>query len=1078
MTAARAQATRATSGRAIAVPAEGPRRSLVDVVCGRARAHPTRVAIAAPRGTLTYRDLDERSAAFAVRLRDAGAGQGRLVAVCLDRSPELVVALLAVWRTGAAYLPLDPADPPARRARILADSAPVALVTDSAENVAGAHVPVVHYDDASMPSPRSAGRAALRTNDLAYVIYTSGSTGEPKGVMVEHHGLENLVRWHQRAFTVTAHDRATLIASPAFDASVWELWPYLGAGAGVHVPDADLRLEPERLRDWLIREQITVSFVPTPLAHELLQLPWPEHGALRALLTGGDALRSYQPAGFGARLVNNYGPTEATVVTTSGDVPPEPIGLHGVTIAPDIGRAIANVRVSVLDAQLRRVPNGVEGELAISGSGVARGYLRRPGITADRFRPDPFSRRPGARMYLTGDRGRLQEDGTVRFLGRSDDQVKIRGYRVELGEIERALVAHPAVNDCAVVARESGYERELTAFVALGNATVPPESELREFLRTRLPAPMIPRVFTFVRALPRTTSGKIDRAVLAGPPVGLGAAIPLDSDRSAQGPPAARVAASRPLDPSTSLKVAREWCAVLGVAQVEDDDDFFDVGGHSLLASRLVRRLRDALDVDLPVRAIFDAPTFGELVARVSDNPRRVPRLVDGSATVGSDVIERAPASFGQQWLWFLEQLYQGTGAYNVPLALHLLGEVDADALGSAVRDVVERQPALRTRFEESSSDLWQICDASIVDIQMIELDDVVLSSRSLTRLSELASAPFDLRAGPPLRVFWCRYARAESVVLFAMHHIACDAWSNDVILKEFAQCYEAHVRKVDPVLAPVLPGAGAADFARRERQRLASDELQSSVAFWRRALLGAPSALRLPPIEPRSEDHQQHTDSIGGASIITTLTREQRGRVELVKRQLRLTSFIAYFALYQIALWRTLGEKDIVIGAPMTIRDSSSLDETVGFFLNMVPLRVQLEPSEAMRVVVERARQTVLEAFEHVYVPLARIVQEVRPARVPGRTPLFQTAFVHQSTQREAFDLAGVRARRFEVPMPTSKFDLSLTVDESDLDTELRLEYRPELVPVSLAREVLGEYVRLLREPLDLARPIASVVA
>ena len=565
--------------------------SLPELVARRAAETPEALAATAGSQTLSYGELDGRANRLAWYLRSLGVGQDVVVGLCLPRCLDMVVGALGILKAGGAYLPIDPAWPPDRIAFVLEDArSPVLIINASlARQIPNLRQVIVDPGAREITGQSDAmPHAKIRRDDLAYVIYTSGSTGQPKGVEIPHGGLINLVSWHCEAFSLTFADRASHLAGLGFDAAVWELWPYLAAGASVHLVDEFNRTTAELLRDWLAAHRITISFVPTPLAEELLRLKWPENTALRVMLTGGDTLHHYPPAGLPFVLVNNYGPSECTVVATSGAISP---ARYDGTLPP-IGRPIVNNQILLLNDQRLPVPPGAVGEIYIAGAGLARGYRNRPELTAKKFIPDPFA--PGGRLYKTGDLARLLPDGAFAFLGRIDEQIKIRGFRIEPNEIVCALKQHPAVRESLVIAREdSSGDKRLVAYLVLGTDSVVTPKNLRAYLCRCLPEYMLPSVFVRLEALQLTPNGKIDRAALPEP----NAANTLQEELSVD------------LPTPTQQRVVEILTVLLGHERIGLTDDFFLLGGHSLLGAQLIARLRETFRVELALRTVFDAPT-------------------------------------------------------------------------------------------------------------------------------------------------------------------------------------------------------------------------------------------------------------------------------------------------------------------------------------------------------------------------------------------------------------------------------------------------------------------------------------
>jgi amino acid adenylation domain-containing protein len=580
--------------------------SIDELVRFQAAARPNAVALSYASHLLSYKELDDRAGILAKVLRGLGVGSETVVGVCVQRSPAMVIGALAILRAGGAYLPLDPLNPAARLAFMAEDAQISVLVTGhgNENKIPRDARPTIILDDYGriVDAPTHSGStdmpAEATPKKLAYVIYTSGSTGDPNGVEITHENLLNLVSWHQQVFQVTPEDRASQIANVGFDAAVWEVWPYLATGGSVHIPDEQVISDPESLRNWLVAEGITISFIPTPMAERVLRLQWPAQTALRMMLTGADTLYRYPPKGLPFQLINNYGPTECTVVATSGPVFPDDSKHH----FPPIGLPIANTQIYILDESGRQVPAGTEGELHIGGAGVARGYRNRPDLTAKRFVPDPFAARPEGRLFKTGDVARRLSDGQIAFVRRMDDQIKVRGFRVEPNEITAVLNRHPRVLQSLVVARQAALgHRRLVGYVVPAPEGAPTLSELRDFLRDHLPDYMVPETFVTLESLPLSANGKIDRLELPAP-----------NEANILRDPAF-------IAPRTDLEkaVAKILGNLLEVERVDVEANFFVLGGHSLLGAQLIARIRRVFGVEMNLRVLFEGPTVAKLSAEI-----------------------------------------------------------------------------------------------------------------------------------------------------------------------------------------------------------------------------------------------------------------------------------------------------------------------------------------------------------------------------------------------------------------------------------------------------------------------------
>jgi glyine---[glycyl-carrier protein] ligase len=1047
--AERARIVHEWSGRVVVYP-DGP--LVHDWVGERAAAAPRATAVVHGERRLTYRELDERANQLAHRLHALGAGAGTRVALCLDRSPEMVVGMLAALRAGAAYLPVDPGYPAPRLAFLLADAQPAVLLTDATvgARLPGHGVPTVELDPGwarLTGAPTSPPRVDVAADDLAYVIYTSGSTGQPKGVELRHDGLLNLVRWHHDAYRLGPDDRTTQLAGTAFDASVWEIWPTLAAGATLYLSDAATQGSAADLVRWLVRQAITVAFLPTPLAELVLDEAWPAECALRYLLTGGDRLHRYPPTGLPFTLVNHYGPTESTVVTTAAPVPPRD---GDTSHEPPIGRPIANTRVYLLDQRMQPVPVGVAGELYIGGAGLARGYLNRPDLTRERFVPDPFAG-PG-RLYRTGDLARWRPDGEIEFLGRNDEQVKLRGFRIEPGEIETVLRGHPGLAEAAVVLREDtpGHP-QLVGYLVPRPGSPPAGGELRRWLGTVLPEYLVPSAFVELDALPLTRNGKLDRAALPPPdqtrPADLGDYVP-------------------PRDGVESA-LASLWGDLLGVHPVGAGDDFFALGGSSLAATRLTSRVRDLYGVSLQLSSVFAEPTVRGLAGQIE---RSRTAGDDGATGFAIPRVSRAhpqPLSQAQAAMWLLDRLDVAGITYNVPIRIELRGSLDVEALRAALTGIVARHESLRTRFPViEGSPAQVVAEPFEVDLPVVVLDGAVDPDAWLV---DLARGRFDLAAGPPLRFALLRRAADEHVLLLVVHHIAFDGWSLGVFCRELGEGYAGRLRGVSP---PAPPAVQCVDVAAWQREQFAAQPQTADVAYWRERLTPAPPALDLPtdfaaPARPSDE----------GARTQLMLDRSLTERISAFSRVEGVTVFMTLLAAFVGVLSRYSGSLDVVVGSPVAGRVRSELEPLVGCFINTLPLRVDLSGEPGFRQLLARVRAVALGAYQHQNLPLERIVEAVRPERVAGQAPLYRVVFAFEDAHDAEFSFAGIRASVAELDFGRARVEFGLSVTPVSGALRVCAEYRTELFTEPTVRGMLEAFATLLAGALaEPGRPVATL--
>ncbi|MGE8278915.1 MAG: amino acid adenylation domain-containing protein [Stenotrophomonas sp.] len=1010
----------------------------------RAAATPDAPALVDGDLQLTYGDLDSRANRLANHLRAQGVGEGDVVALALPRSAELGMAMLAVMKAGAAYLPLDLQSPAARLRTILADAGGPLVVGNTLHGALLADAPGVRVwlDEASaaiaLADPARPARAQ-GDDRLAYVIYTSGSTGQPKGVEVTHGGLANLVAWQQRTFGWRAGDRGSQLAAAAFDATVLEWWAPLASGASVHVVDDETRLSPTALVRWLVEQRIDIAFMPTPLAEVVLLERWPDC-ALRALLTGGDVLHRRPPAGLPFALYNCYGPTETTVVATWSEVVPTAPG--ATPLRPTIGHPVDGVSAYVLDAGRRPVPPGVIGELWIGGAGVARGYRGLPELTAARFVDDTLSGVPGARMYRTGDLALYRADGELVCLGRDDGQVKIRGYRLETGEVEATIRDHADVRNAVVVRRGDGAQAQLHAFVEPQEGSTPAPDVLLAFLRGRLPDYMVPARLQVLDALPLTANGKVDRLALP------------DDDGDAA-PVAART--------DTQQRLLAIWSEVLDRPVTGIHDDFFGLGGHSLLAARLLSRINEAFETHLPLRSVFDESTVAGFALaldaqRWCDQMDAAPPILAVPRNTGGDVFPQSPA---QQRMWFLDQLEPGATAYNVNLLHSIRGTLDVDALEVALNAIVQRHESLRTTFRmEADGRLVQVIAAAapvrLVLTNLRDLPPEVGEARARQLVTAAADTPFDLSQGPLLRAFLIHQPGDRHLLLLSMHHIVTDGWSLGVLLEELSNRYAAIVGGDASSLPPLE--VQYADYSAWQDEWMNYGVLEEQLFYWQQQLLDAPQELALPTDRP-----PQAKTGLAGATVDFRLGADTITRVRRVGSEHGATPFMVLLAAFKALLARVSDQSDIVLGVPVANRSRKETEALVGLFVNTLVLRTDLSGDPEFSDALVRVRETAVGGYAHQGMPLERLIERLGPQRRWQRSPMFQVMFVLQNAPESTLTLEGLQVVPVDLEARTAKFDLTLALYEVDGELQGVFEYSTDLFDRTTVEGLAAQYRTLL---------------
>ncbi|TCP53368.1 amino acid adenylation domain-containing protein [Tumebacillus sp. BK434] len=999
---------------------------------------PDETAVVYGADAYTYGELNERANRLAHKLRTLGVGAETLVGVCMSRSAELPAALLGILKAGGAYVPLDP-DYPAERIALMMEDAGVSVLLTEQKLLS--HLPehgaqVLLYEDTA-DEPAETSSAVVAPDQLAYVIYTSGSTGRPKGVAVEHHSVHALIEWSRRQYA--PDELAVVLAgtSICFDLSVWEFFVTLSLGGKLVIADNALALP-----NLPNKSEITlINTVPSAITELLRQKAIPK--SVRVVNLCGEPLKrqivdSLYALGTVEKVVNVYGPTEDTVYTT-----------YSLTRAGQpvtIGRAIDRERLFVLDEQMRPVPIGVAGELYIGGAGLSRGYLHRAELTGERYLNNPFAH--GERLYRTGDLVRWLASGELDYLGRLDHQVKIRGFRIEIGEVEETLLRHEAVLETAVIARDDhAGNKRLIAYAVLEKESS--ASALRAYMKASLPDYMVPSLFMLLEELPHTPSGKIDRKLLPVPD--------FSALQSEQG-----------LEPrnETERALAALFAEVLGLERVGADDNFFESGGHSLLATQLISRIRDHLQIELPLRACFEAPTVAELAERLRE-----------AGAVRTDMIPSGerdgilPLSFTQQRLWFMHRLHPENPMYNMPTVLRMCGDLNLLALEAALGEIVRRHEALRTVFVQQGEEAVQVIGepkpqrVTLLDLSRLPEPEREADAKRI--LHEETHRPFELSKGPLLRVILLRLSDEEHVMLLLVHHIISDGWSNGVLTRELTALYEQYTGGKEAAL-PALP-VQYADYACWQREWLLGGEITDQLGYWQEQLSGELPVLALTTDRPRPAEF-----SYRGTCEPFQLSEELTAQLNRLSRQEGVTLFMTLLAAFNTLLHRYTGQDDIIVGSPIAGRSRAEIEQLIGFFVNMLPLRTDLSGDPTFRELLQRVKRVTLGAYAHQDVPFEQLVDEVKPERDLSRTPLFQACLILQNLPDQVWRLPGLTVEAQPVTSDTAKFDITFAMQEQNGRLHGVVEYNTDLFDAATIRRMTGHWSNLLESIAEEAgRPL-----
>jgi len=1040
-----------------------PRVCVHHMIETQALKTPDHVAVVFEGQQLTYAELDRLANRMARYLRSRGVAPEWLVGICAKRSLRMVISLLAVLKTGAAYVPLDASYPKERLGFILEDAAVRVLISEKAlvERFPILECQVVLLDEdwesivQESSEPFGAGAAP---ENLAYVIYTSGSTGQPKGAAMPHQTLVNLLWWQKSQSPTPIPDRTLQFTPLSFDVSFQEIFStWCMAGTLVLISD-ELRRDLPALSRYLEEYNVARLFLPFIALQYLAESCaanslFPE--SLCEVITAGEQLQiSKQVAEFffrlkNCRLHNQYGPSESHVVTS--------YSLLGAPVEwpslPPIGRPIANTRIYVLNHNLDPAPIGVTGEIYIGGVGVGRGYPKHADLTAERFVPDPMSPEYGSRVYRTGDQARYLSSGNIEFLGRNDDQVKIRGFRVELGEVEAVLRKHAEINNAVVLARpDSAGQQRLVAYVIAAKGATMTAGKLSTFLKEKLPDYMAPADFVFLDALPRTPSGKIDRRSLPEP-------------IASRPESASAIAEMRSPIEEALIEI---WRQVLGVECVGINDNFFELGGHSLSATQVILRASVIFDVDLALRSLFDRPTVASLASHIEQELRAAHGLTI-PPIVASSNNQPARLSFGQQRLWFLDQFEKGRATYNLPARVRLVGLLRFQTLDQCLKEVVRRHEVLRTIFTAADGTplpivMEESCSHNVV-IAICDLQGMSgeLQDRETRRLvAEEARRPFQLDRWPLFRVTLLQLKRDEYILLLTMHHIVSDGWSTGVLIRELSVLYAAYGGgDISPLRElPIQYG----DYAEWQRNWLDTGGVQKQLNYWLEQL-----NTKSPPILTLPYDRQRPPVlSMRGSSYSIDFPPELSAQLKAFNRREGVTLFMTLLAAFQSLLYKWAGQEDLIIGTPIAGRLAASTEALIGLFINTLALRVEVKGDYQFRELLRRVRETTLDAYAHQGLPFEMLVEQLQPERNLSYSPIFQVMLTLQNATADAPSLPGLTMHWWGSDTATAKFDLELTVIEAGKQLTGVIEYSTSLFDRSTIVRLADQYLYLLRSVLN----------
>ena len=985
---------------------------------------PDAIAVVDDNEQITYAELNRRANKLGNYLRKAGIAPDVCAGVLLERNINLIVALLGILKAGGAYVPLDPHYPQDRIKYMLEDSSAQVLITQSSltSKISDYKGEILCVDELDSITNKFSGddfETFVTEDNLGYLIYTSGSTGKPKGVMIAHKSACTLVYWTLRTFSKDALSAVLGSTSICFDLSVYEIFATLSGGGKLILVLNALELISSKHSG----EVTLINTVPSAMT-ELVRLKAVGE-KVKVINLAGEALpgklvkQIYEQNPQVEEVWNLYGPSEDTTYSTWSLVEKD------LEQEPKIGRPLANTQAYILDKNLNPVPIGAAGEIYLSGDGLARGYKNRPELTFSSFIPDPFSKTPGSRMYKTGDLGRFLPDGEMEYLGRIDHQVKIRGFRIELGEIETAILSLPKSYQTVVVAKEiKSGEKRLVAYVVSKDREILTIDELKKHLHEKLPDYMIPQYFVLLEKMPLTPNGKVNRKALPSPVIEREGTIGLASGSN-----------------TTEEVVAGIFCEVLAVNNIGINENFFEIGGHSLLATQIVSRIKETFKINLPLSAIFESPTVEKISERIKLQKKS--GIVYQMPKTEIDFSNAYPLSYEQERLWFLEQLEPDQPTYNMPGMVRLTGKLNVEILEKVFEKLIERHSVLRTTFHsKSGKPLQKISDEIKPNFEFTDLSNLPENEKMLMTekiSSDEAKKLFDLENGPVVRFKLLKSDDANHILLVTMHHIISDGWSLEILFREVILLYESLIKDQPPALDPLQ--IEYVEYVLKQRELFKQNVFEEHLNYWRNQLSGIPVLLELPLDKPRPAS--QTFDGKIKRFRISTALEEQ---IKRVCREEKVTLFMLSLAVYSVLLSQFGNAKEIVVGSPIAGRNDKETEDLIGFFVNTLALRIDLEGNPNFRELLQRVKSTALEAYSHQEIPFEMLVEELKPARKINHSPVFQVMLVVQNKLGARAKFSELEIELLDTESETAKFDLTLGLYETEEGLNAEFEYNTNL--------------------------------